>query len=234
MIDAAGEGLPADRRPRAQRVRDRLDPGRDADPQGRVPDRRRPGRSCRRTSRSCCTARPASASAEALAVLKGAGFSDAVHVGGGVIAWVNQIEPSQALLLSPGAEGAGPLQARQRRASRASTGSQNVARRKTRTADTAVTPSSPAAVSPAASAVSTAPIRRGSAPPNRPRSRRDRRSHRLPLEVAAEGMHRCDQRSAVTRIEQDRPGDADRELCPGAGRERTAAAAPADPARWPA
>jgi molybdopterin/thiamine biosynthesis adenylyltransferase/rhodanese-related sulfurtransferase len=35
-------------------------------------------------------------SAEALAVVKGAGFSDAVHVGGGVVAWVNQIDPSQA------------------------------------------------------------------------------------------------------------------------------------------
>ncbi|MBS44744.1 MAG: adenylyltransferase/sulfurtransferase MoeZ [Nocardioides sp.] len=34
-------------------------------------------------------------SAEALAVLKGAGFDDAVHVGGGVVAWVNQIDPSQ-------------------------------------------------------------------------------------------------------------------------------------------
>jgi adenylyltransferase/sulfurtransferase len=34
-------------------------------------------------------------SAEVLAVLKGAGFADAVHVGGGVSAWVNQIDPSQ-------------------------------------------------------------------------------------------------------------------------------------------
>lgn len=34
-------------------------------------------------------------SAEVLAVVKGAGFQDAVHVGGGVIAWVNQIEPSK-------------------------------------------------------------------------------------------------------------------------------------------
>jgi adenylyltransferase/sulfurtransferase len=34
-------------------------------------------------------------SAEALAVVKGAGFGDAVHVGGGVVAWVNQIDPSQ-------------------------------------------------------------------------------------------------------------------------------------------
>ncbi|MDA8369605.1 MAG: adenylyltransferase/sulfurtransferase MoeZ [Nocardiopsaceae bacterium] len=33
-------------------------------------------------------------SAEALAALKGAGFSDAVHVGGGVLAWANQIDPS--------------------------------------------------------------------------------------------------------------------------------------------
>ena len=34
-------------------------------------------------------------SAEALAVVEGAGFSDAVHVGGGVLAWVNQIEPDK-------------------------------------------------------------------------------------------------------------------------------------------
>jgi sulfur-carrier protein adenylyltransferase/sulfurtransferase len=34
-------------------------------------------------------------SAEALAVAKGAGYSDAVHVGGGVVAWVSQIDPSQ-------------------------------------------------------------------------------------------------------------------------------------------
>jgi adenylyltransferase/sulfurtransferase len=34
-------------------------------------------------------------SAEALAIVKGAGFSDAVHVGGGVSAWVNLIDPSQ-------------------------------------------------------------------------------------------------------------------------------------------
>nr|MBA3720706.1 adenylyltransferase/sulfurtransferase MoeZ [Nocardioidaceae bacterium] len=34
-------------------------------------------------------------SAEALAVLHGAGFADAVHVGGGVVAWVDQIDPSQ-------------------------------------------------------------------------------------------------------------------------------------------
>jgi molybdopterin/thiamine biosynthesis adenylyltransferase/rhodanese-related sulfurtransferase len=33
-------------------------------------------------------------SAEVLAVLKAAGFADAVHVGGGVLAWVNQVDPS--------------------------------------------------------------------------------------------------------------------------------------------
>ncbi len=33
-------------------------------------------------------------SAEALAVVKGAGFADAVHVGGGVVGWVNQVDPS--------------------------------------------------------------------------------------------------------------------------------------------
>jgi molybdopterin/thiamine biosynthesis adenylyltransferase/rhodanese-related sulfurtransferase len=34
-------------------------------------------------------------SAEVLAMLHGAGLADAVHVGGGVAAWVNQIDPSQ-------------------------------------------------------------------------------------------------------------------------------------------
>ncbi|WP_122818326.1 adenylyltransferase/sulfurtransferase MoeZ [Nocardioides pantholopis] len=34
-------------------------------------------------------------SAETLAVVKGAGYADAVHVGGGVVAWVNQVDPSQ-------------------------------------------------------------------------------------------------------------------------------------------
>jgi len=33
-------------------------------------------------------------SAEVLAVVKDAGFSDAVHVGGGVLAWINQVDPS--------------------------------------------------------------------------------------------------------------------------------------------
>jgi adenylyltransferase/sulfurtransferase len=34
-------------------------------------------------------------SAEVLAVVKGAGYADAVHVGGGVVAWVSQVDPSQ-------------------------------------------------------------------------------------------------------------------------------------------
>ena len=34
-------------------------------------------------------------SAEVLAVVKGAGYADAVHVGGGIVAWVNQIEPDK-------------------------------------------------------------------------------------------------------------------------------------------
>ncbi|MBB6118821.1 adenylyltransferase/sulfurtransferase MoeZ [Nocardiopsis algeriensis] len=33
-------------------------------------------------------------SAEALAAVKAAGFADAVHVGGGVLAWINQVDPS--------------------------------------------------------------------------------------------------------------------------------------------
>ncbi|MEV8094979.1 adenylyltransferase/sulfurtransferase MoeZ [Kitasatospora sp. NPDC085879] len=36
-------------------------------------------------------------SAEVLAVLKSAGFADAVHLGGGVIGWVNQIEPEKPI-----------------------------------------------------------------------------------------------------------------------------------------
>ena len=34
-------------------------------------------------------------SAEVLAVVKSAGFSDAIHVGGGILAWVSQIEPDK-------------------------------------------------------------------------------------------------------------------------------------------
>ena len=34
-------------------------------------------------------------SAETLAIVQGAGYADAVHVGGGVVAWVSQIDPSQ-------------------------------------------------------------------------------------------------------------------------------------------
>ena len=33
-------------------------------------------------------------SAEVLAVIKDAGFADAVHVGGGVLAWISQVDPS--------------------------------------------------------------------------------------------------------------------------------------------
>jgi adenylyltransferase/sulfurtransferase len=33
-------------------------------------------------------------SAECLAVVQNAGFSDAVHVGGGVLAWISQVDPS--------------------------------------------------------------------------------------------------------------------------------------------
>ncbi|HEV2634759.1 MAG TPA: adenylyltransferase/sulfurtransferase MoeZ [Actinocrinis sp.] len=36
-------------------------------------------------------------SAECLAIVKSAGFSDAVHLGGGIVAWVNQIEPAKPI-----------------------------------------------------------------------------------------------------------------------------------------
>ena len=38
-------------------------------------------------------------SAEVLALVKAAGFADAIHVGGGVSAWVNQIDPESAHVL---------------------------------------------------------------------------------------------------------------------------------------
>ena len=92
--DRRGQGLPAGRRPRAERVRDRVDRRLGADPEGRVPQRR-----CARAHAAgppivvhCKTGQR---SAEVLAVLKGAGFADAVHVGGGIAAWVNQIEPDK-------------------------------------------------------------------------------------------------------------------------------------------
>ena len=69
-------------------------PGADADPQGRVPVRRRAGAPARRTSGSCCTARAGCGRPKCLAVVKDAGFSDAVHVGGGVLAWISQVDPS--------------------------------------------------------------------------------------------------------------------------------------------
>ena len=87
--------LRAGRRARAQRVRDQPDPGRGADPQGRVPQRRRARPSCRTDKQVVLHCKTGVRSAEALAVVKGAGFADAVHVGGGVVAWVNQIDPSQ-------------------------------------------------------------------------------------------------------------------------------------------
>src|SRR6185437_9970262 len=36
-------------------------------------------------------------SAEVLAIVKSAGFSDAVHVGSGIVGWVNQIEPEKPI-----------------------------------------------------------------------------------------------------------------------------------------
>ena len=36
-------------------------------------------------------------SAEVLALVKAAGFTDAVHLGGGIVSWVNQIEPQKPI-----------------------------------------------------------------------------------------------------------------------------------------
>ncbi len=87
--------LRAGRRPRAQRVRDQPDPRLGADPQGRVPQRQRARSAAPQDKPVVLHCKSGVRSAEALAVLKGAGYADAVHVGGGVVAWVNQIDPSQ-------------------------------------------------------------------------------------------------------------------------------------------
>ena len=90
--------LRAGRRPRAQRVRDQQDPRLGADPQGRLPQRPRLRRALQLTGGSkqlVLHCKSGVRSAEALAVAKGAGYADAVHVGGGVAAWVSQIDPSQ-------------------------------------------------------------------------------------------------------------------------------------------
>ena len=100
--------LRAGRRARAQRVRDQQDPRLGADPQGRVPQRQRPRAAHadpgdKQIVMHCKTG---VRSAETLAIVKGAGYADAVHVGGGVVAWVNQIDPSPAVVLTLTAGGA--------------------------------------------------------------------------------------------------------------------------------
>ena len=74
------------RRARAQRVRDQPDPGLGPDPQGRLPQRQRPGAAARVDSgkQVVMHCKTGVRSAETLAIVKGAGYSDAVHVGGGV------------------------------------------------------------------------------------------------------------------------------------------------------
>ena len=78
-------------------------PGLGPHPQGRLPQRHRaleklPGvDSGKQVVMHCKTG---VRSAETLAIVKGAGYSDAVHVGGGVAAWVNQVDPSPTFLLT--------------------------------------------------------------------------------------------------------------------------------------
>ena len=92
--------LRAGRRARAQRVRDQPDPRLGADPQGRVPQRLRPRAAARSDKQIVMHCKTGVRSAETLAIVKGAGYADAVHVGGGVVAWVNQIDPQPAVVLT--------------------------------------------------------------------------------------------------------------------------------------
>ena len=91
--DRRGQGLRADRRSRAARVRDREYPGRVLIPKDRIvsgealseiPQDKPVVLHCKSGARS----------ADALAALHRAGFRDAVHVGGGVLAWAKQVDPS--------------------------------------------------------------------------------------------------------------------------------------------
>ena len=77
--------------PRAQRVRDHRITGQRS--QGEVLKRQALGTAQRQAERPALqVGRPVR---EVLAIVKGAGYADAVHVGGGVVAWVSQVDPSQ-------------------------------------------------------------------------------------------------------------------------------------------
>ena len=88
------QGLPAGRRSREGRAGHQPDPRLGADPQGRLPDRRGAGR-LPQDKQVVLYCKTGVRSAEVLALVHGAGLADAVHVGGGVSAWVNQIDPTQ-------------------------------------------------------------------------------------------------------------------------------------------
>ena len=88
------------RRPRAQRVRDQPDPRLGADPQGRLPQRQRPGAAARRDKQVVMYCKTGVRSAETLAIVKGAGYADAVHVGGGVVGLGQPDRPQPAGVLS--------------------------------------------------------------------------------------------------------------------------------------
>ena len=70
-------------------------PGCGADPEGRVPQRQRALAQLPSDKQIVMHCKSGVRSAETLAIVKGAGYADAVHVGGGVVAWVSQIDPSQ-------------------------------------------------------------------------------------------------------------------------------------------
>ena len=94
--------LRAGRRTRAQRVRDQPDPGLGADPQGRVPQRQRAASSCPygQAGRAALQdRRPLGRGARGRS--RAPGYADAVHVGGGVVAWVEPDRPVPAVVLSP-------------------------------------------------------------------------------------------------------------------------------------
>ena len=81
------------RRARAGRARDRRHSRLGADPEGPHPVRRRTRRTPQ-DSPIVLYCKTGVRSAEALAALKNAGFADARHVAGGVVSWVNSVDPS--------------------------------------------------------------------------------------------------------------------------------------------
>ena len=92
-----GQAAGADRRARTRRVGHQPHRGRRADSEVDASSPATAWPSCRTTARRCCTARPVCDPPRSLAAVKKAGFSDAMHLQGGIVAWAKQLEPDMVM-----------------------------------------------------------------------------------------------------------------------------------------